>query len=143
MTPNKYDSPYARTAVRGKAREALQEPKTFAIWGKHQITKVAAIATWPAQQWFSSFLQEITGTRWIITATTLDLAVRPRHDPLLRMVPHEETTDDPPLLLPLWVIDVIDNRVSGTAVIRFIEETLSPSSDLLRSSDKPYVWQVN
>lgn len=128
-----YDSLYSRAAVRGKVREALVMPQTFARWGKEHMTQVAGMATWPARQWLGAFLQDVTGIPWLVYATSVDLAAMPRHDPLLRMIAHERTTDDPLLPLPVWLIDLTQDDVPGTAMLRFIDGVTHDA----HTTDKP------
>jgi len=119
-----YDSLFARADMRGKAREALAMQRTFANWGKERMTQMPTMATWPARQWIGTFLLEVTGIPWLVTATTLDLAAMPRHDPNKLLDPHERTTDDPPLRLPTWVVELTQVDVPGAAMIRFIDGVL-------------------
>ena len=118
-----YDSLYARTAVRGKARELLVMPQTFALWGKKQMATTPGMATWSARQWLATFLQDMTNIPWLVSATSLDLAAMPRHDPLLRMELHEQTTADPPLPLPPWIVALTADDVSGAVMLQFIDAT--------------------
>jgi|GEM_PF-7128736 len=118
------DSLYSRVTVRGRAREALLTPQTFAQWAKQQIAKSTVSSAWPARQWFEAFLLDVTGTPWIVDATTLDLALIPRHNALTSMKRDEHTTDDPALPLQAWVITLTDKNVSGTAMLQFIDAVL-------------------
>src|SRR5689334_3883662 len=100
MTPFLYTSNYAQTEVRGTVREAILMPKTFAAWGKAHLALVPAMGTWTARQWVSAFLQDLTHIPWLVTATNVDFAEMPRHDPTQRLQEHEHTTDIPLLNLP-------------------------------------------
>jgi hypothetical protein len=123
--------------MRGNALAALQEPKTFASWGKNRMEREPVMLTWQTPQWFIVFLQERTGVPWLISATALDLEDFPRHDPLLPLVDHERTTDDPPLPLPSWVVELLLTSCSGTGMAHFIQETLAPLSYRASTFDKP------
>jgi hypothetical protein len=124
MPTMNYDSPYARVVIHGKARIALSMQRTFANWGREQMTHVPGMAIWSARQWIGAFLLDVTGIPWLVTATTLDLAVMPRHDPNKQLAPNEKTTDDPRSPLPAWVVDLTHDDVSGAVMIRFIDGIL-------------------
>jgi hypothetical protein len=123
-----YTSQYARVEMRGKVREALMMPQTFARWGKAHLERYPAMNAWSARQWVGSFLQEITGIPWLVKELELDMLDMPRHSSQRIRVPGERTTDDPPMMMPLWLIALTRNDVQGSAVIHFITETLLPFS---------------
>jgi hypothetical protein len=131
-----YHSVYDRVTIRSEAREVLSMPRTFAAWGKQQLPNKPEMATWPARQWVGAFLQYMTGIPWLVAATSLDLAVMPRHDPSLKRQWHEETTDDPPLPLFAWTIALTQDDVAGAEVLRFIAGTLAPISGEIHA-EKP------
>ncbi len=123
-----YTSDYARVEIRGTVREALLMPQTFARWGKAHLALAPAMGGWTARQWVGTFLKDITGIPWLVTATELDLADMPRHDPAQRVQLDEWATDDPSLVMPLWLLALTRGDVQGTIVVQFINETLLPFS---------------
>jgi len=123
-----YTSDYARVEIRGTVREALLMPQTFAKWGKAHLALAPAMGAWSARQWVSTFLKDITGISWLVTATELDLADMPRHDPEKRVQLGEWATDDPSLIMPIWLLALTRNDVVGSTVVQFITETLLPFS---------------
>jgi hypothetical protein len=141
MSRINYECQYTRVVIRGTALESLQEPKTFALWGKQRMEREPVMLTWQSPQWVIAFLQDRTGVPWIISATNLDLEDFPRHDPLLPLEKHERTTDDPPLPLPSWVVDLLLTNCSGAEMVRFIQEILSPLSSHSSAFDKSFSRQ--
>ncbi len=117
---------YARVAIRSNAREALLMPKVFAQWGKQQMLVMPGMVNWPARQWIGAFLFSVTGTEWIVEATTLDLAAMPRHDPQKKMERLEHTTDDPLLPMQEWVVNLTRTNTNGAGVERFIADCIAP-----------------
>jgi len=122
-----YDSLYDRVAAYGKARVALSMPQTFAKWGKEQMVQVPDMMTWLARQWIAAFLLEATGIPWIVEAATIDLAAMPRRDPNKPLAAHEQATDNEPVPLPAWVIELAQPNVSGAVMAQFIERTTQDS----------------
>ncbi len=96
-------------------------PRTFALWGKERLMEAPRMSTWPARQWLEAFLLAVTGIPWIVAATTLDLAEMPQHDSRKLLTLHEQTTDDPLLPLPMWVVELTREDVPGATMLRFID----------------------
>jgi hypothetical protein len=126
MQPFHYASIYARIEVRGKVREALMAPQPFVRWAKAQFATTPAMGTWQARQWVGAYLRELTGIPWLVTATDLDLADMPRHDPRKTIQKGEMENDDPLLPLPVWLIALTKKDVQGSDVVVFINQAPAP-----------------
>lgn len=135
MIPFNYESIYARVAVRSTAREALFIPKTFAVWGRKAYGTTPEMSTWTAYQWIAAFLHDMTGIQWIVNDDSFDLAEMPCHKAQTPLIPHEHTTDDPPMRMLPWVEDLIKGNITGVSMLHFIDRTITPSPQA------PYIVQ--
>jgi hypothetical protein len=125
MGTNTQPTYYGRVELRGRAREAMQMPETFALWAQQQVIKTPAMDQWNARQWFGAFLQAITEVPWVVSATSIDMALWPRRDPRQPLVPKQHHSDDPPMPLPSWMQEMALHDAEGAVVLRYISGVLA------------------